>query len=130
MGQRTTSFSIVEYGELNGPFRYDFFPKRPLAPGMNTKLIVTFKCTSMEDIFEVIALIDQDNNPVYVLVCAKNPPPILRCEYIYTRIENSGCCVFCELIFLTTPTQQTRVSDACEAASPPLQLGRITPNEL
>jgi len=62
-------------------FHYDYKPKCPLAPGMNAKITITFKCTSMEDKYELITLMTTENKKTYILVGAENMSPILHCEY-------------------------------------------------
>ncbi|KAL5241986.1 hypothetical protein ACI65C_009396 [Semiaphis heraclei] len=59
-------------------FQYDYKPRCPLAPGMNAKLTITFKCTSMEDKYELITLMTIENKQINILVGAENVSPILH----------------------------------------------------
>jgi len=62
-------------------FQYDYKPRCPLAPGMNAKLTITFKCTSMEDKYELITLMTIENKKINILIGAENVSPILHCKY-------------------------------------------------
>lgn len=55
----------------------------PLAPGMNAKLTVTYRCVSMEDEYELLSIVTKDENKINIIICAENEIPILRCKYTY-----------------------------------------------
>lgn len=67
-------------------FDYDYKPACPLAAGMNAKLTITFKCTSMEDTYELITIITNENKKINILVGAENESPILNCKYIEKHV--------------------------------------------
>jgi len=77
-GKKTIPFKLLT---SNLWFHYDYNPRCPLAPGMNAKLAITFKCTSMEDKYELISLMTTENRKTNILVVAVNASPILHCEY-------------------------------------------------
>lgn len=77
-----TSFKIlVNNGNLNGVFDYDYAPRHPLAPGMNAKLTVTYKCESQADVYELVTVYTTENKKSNILVYVENPSPVLKCKY-------------------------------------------------
>lgn len=84
LGKRLAAFRIIAYKRTSlNVFQYDYTPRSPLAAGMNSKLVVTFNCTSLEDVYELITIITKENKKKNVLVCAENAVPILKCKYIH-----------------------------------------------
>lgn len=77
-----TTFKIFTFDAGHEAFSYDYSPRRPLAAGMRAKLTVTFKCTSMEDLYQLIAIVTKDNRVTHVLIRAENPIPLLKCKYM------------------------------------------------
>lgn len=82
-GKNMTSFKIlVNNGYLDGVFEYDYAPRHPLAPGMNAKLTVTYKCKSLADVYELVTIYTNENKKANILVYVENPSPILKCKYL------------------------------------------------
>lgn len=79
-GKRLITFKLLT-SNLSG-FDYDYKPACPLAAGMKAKLTITFKCTSMEDTYELITIMTNENKKINILVGAENESPILNCKYI------------------------------------------------
>jgi len=95
-GKRLASFRIKSHGASNGNFDYHCAPGRPLASGMTAKLTVTFKCTSMEDVYELINIITTENRKIDVHVYAENPMPILKCK---CQQPHFSLRLFCPYVF-------------------------------
>ncbi|XP_060879182.1 uncharacterized protein LOC132951388 [Metopolophium dirhodum] len=104
-GKKTIPFKLLT---SNLWLHYDYNPRCPLAPGMNAKLIITFKCTSMEDKYELISLMTADNKKTNILVGAVNASPILHyflecyddmktkdCKKLSLRKPSSVCLFEC-----------------------------------
>ncbi|XP_025205925.1 uncharacterized protein LOC112602183 [Melanaphis sacchari] len=105
-GKRLIAFKLLT-SNLSW-FEYDYKPICPLAPGMNAKLTVTFKCMSMEDKFELIALMTDENKKINILIGAENESPILNytlecyddmkttdCKKLALRNPSSACLFEC-----------------------------------
>lgn len=76
------SFKILTHnGRSNGVFDYDYLPKCPLAPGMSSKLTVTFHCSSFEDVHEIMTIV-KENKKLDILVYVENQIPLLQCKYL------------------------------------------------
>lgn len=79
------SFRILSQSySMNKVFHYDYTCRRPLAPGMNTKITVTFRCVSMDDEYELLSIITKDERIRKIIICAENAIPILICKYMPT----------------------------------------------
>lgn len=69
-------------------FDYEYTPRQELAPGMSSKISVTFKCMSWENLYEFLVVFPSrdETNTKLVLVCVENTPPVLRCKYTGRRL--------------------------------------------
>lgn len=83
-GKRSASFKILRPVGSNAMFEYDYTPMCPIAPGLNEKLTVTYRCTSMAEMSEKIIIIANDNKIMQLIVYVENPTPILKCKYTRT----------------------------------------------
>lgn len=79
-GKRTASFKILKPASSKAVFEYDYAPMCPIAPGLNAKLTVTYKCTSLAEMSEKIIVMTNDNKIMNVIVYVENPTPILKCK--------------------------------------------------
>ncbi|XP_050525578.1 uncharacterized protein LOC126896668 [Daktulosphaira vitifoliae] len=78
-GHRIVSFKIISSdNNSNDVFNFDYSPKGQLAPGMHTKLTVIFHCSSMEDVFQLLTIVEDGNYLTHLLIGAENQMPILR----------------------------------------------------
>lgn len=82
---------------LNDVFVYELTPMCRIASGMNATLTITFRCTSMEDVYEFVTIVASDDQKTNILVCAENAMPILKCKctamYCFFFISIQNVCV-------------------------------------